>query len=78
MSQLNHPFYDVARSAQEKMKEGHSIHQKFTCGRCGARQTMAEPNKFFIKGQCEECGSETDLEASGCNYVLVTRVSPAH
>ena len=74
----NFPFDQAAAAAQVQMRAGHSIHQKFTCGRCGVRQTMAEPNQFFEKGKCEECGFVTDLVATGCNYLLVTRVSPAH
>jgi transcription elongation factor Elf1 len=74
----DHPFYDAAKEAQAWMKMGHTIHQKFTCARCGVRQTISEPNKFFTKGVCEECGHETDIEAQGCNYLLVTRVSAAH
>ena len=75
---LDHPFYEVAEKAHEQMCRGHSIHQKFTCQRCGSRQTMAEANKLFEKGECEECGGITDLVVNGCNFVLVARVSPAH
>lgn len=67
----DYPFAEVALDAQEKMRAGHTVHQKFTCRFCGARQTMAEPNQFFAKGKCEECGAETDLIVMGCNYVLV-------
>ncbi len=72
------PFYDVAKEAQAWMAMGHTIHQKFTCAHCGTRQTMAEPNRFFMKGQCQACGKETDIEAQGCGYLLVTRASAAH
>ena len=78
MAQLDHPFYEVATQAQEQMARGHTIHQKFTCGRCGSRQTMAEPDKFFTKGQCEACGHETNLVVTGCNYVMVANVKHAH
>ena len=78
MPPLDHPFYEVAEKAAEQMRRGHSIHQKFTCLRCGSRQTMAEPNKFYESGECEECGGITDLVVHGCNFVLVARVSPAH
>lgn len=71
----NHPFYRVAAQAQEHMLAGHDIHQKFTCGRCRARQIMTVPNRFFTKGICEECGYETDLEEAGCNYLLVATVN---
>lgn len=75
---LDRPFYEVATEAQQHMARGHSIHQKFTCGRCSSRQTIGEPNKFFIKGLCQACGYETDLETTGCGYVLVARASRAH
>jgi len=75
---LDHPFYEVANLATKQILAGHSIHLKFTCQRCGSRQTIAEANKIFEKGECEECGGVTDLVVNGCNFVLVARVSPAH
>src|SRR5258705_13884031 len=62
---LDHPFYEVANLATKHILAGHSIHQKFTCRRCGSRQTVAEPNKIFEKGECEECGCVTDLVVNG-------------
>jgi len=75
----DHPFFEVAADAQEKMREGFTIHQQFTCRGCGARKTMVEPNLFFHRGTCE-CGAETDLLASGCNYVAMisARASRLH
>jgi hypothetical protein len=52
------------------MEQGHTIYQKFTCYRCGSRQTMAEPNVLFHEGKCEECGAITNLLVSGCNYLV--------
>jgi hypothetical protein len=78
MPQLDFPFGDAAAEAAAHFRAGHTVHQKFTCGRCGTRQTMAEPNRFFTSGKCEECGHVTDLVVRGCGYLLVTRVSPAH
>lgn len=74
----DHPFYSVAADAAIKIREGYIIHQKFTCARCGTRQTMAVPNVFFERGQCEECGGETDIVACGCNYVAMAGVDTAH
>jgi hypothetical protein len=74
----DHPFWEVAEQVGQHIMDGHSIHQKFTCSGCGSRQTMAEPNKMFSFGECEECGHTTDLQQKGCNYVIVTRASPAH
>jgi len=71
---LDHPFYDVAADAATKIREGFTVHQKFTCGRCGTRQSMAIPNVFFERGQCEECNHVTDIVARGCNYVAITGV----
>jgi ribosomal protein L40E len=74
----DHPFDEVAREAEAWAKAGHTIFQKFTCGRCGSRQTIAEPNRFFMFGQCEECGAETDIKARGCNYVLMASIAAVH
>lgn len=75
MSQLDFPFLDVVAQARKHALDGHMVHQKFTCGRCGSRQTMEKPNTFFTTGRCEECRFVTDIEARGCNFVLVTHTS---
>lgn len=74
----DHPFFEVAEQALAMMNEGHTVHQKFTCCRCGTRQTIGEANKFFTKGQCEECGAITNIVASGCNYVAMIGVPVTH
>ena len=71
----NHPFYEVATSAEKKMLQGHLIFQKFTCEHCGVRQTMDEPNKFFKTGRCEECQGTTNIEKNGCNFMVITNMT---
>lgn len=68
---MDHPFYEVAATAQANMEAGGTIYQKWTCRGCGQRLTMEVPNKFYKVGSCEECGAETDLVETGCNYLLV-------
>jgi hypothetical protein len=65
------PFDDVVKEAVTRIQHGATVHQKFTCANCGTRQTMAEPNKFFLKGICEECKHETDIGKTGCNYLVM-------
>jgi hypothetical protein len=65
----DYPFDQVARDAQELVRQGHIVHQK-----CNARQTIDTPNKFFTKGHCEECGHITDIKKRGCNYLLIAGV----
>ena len=72
----DHPFFDVAADAQEKMREGFTINQQFTCHRCRTRQTIDEPNRFFQRGICEKCFAETNLLVTGCNYVAMISVHP--
>ena len=72
MSGKNHPFADVCESAEQRIREGHTVFQKFTCGNCGVRQTIDVPNTFYLYGRCEECNHVTDLRESGCNYLLMT------
>lgn len=71
MIRLDFPFHEAADGAQQMMAHGLTIHQRFTCARCESRQTMAEPNMFFTKGRCQECGHETGLVMRGCNYSAV-------
>lgn len=75
MAQLDHPFYEVARQGAQYIESGRTVHQKFTCAKCGSRQTMGQPNMFFIKGTCEECKHETNLVLAGCNFVVVLDLS---
>ena len=70
---VDFPFYECAAAAEKLVTEGGgkvNIHQKFSCSKCGARQTMEEPNKFFKTGRCEECGHMTNIEKQGCNYLV--------
>ena len=70
----NFPFADVALQMDECVRRGEPVHQKFTCGGCGSRQTMAEPNTMWASGRCEECERVTDTRAAGCNFVrIITR-----
>ncbi|MEY9179678.1 hypothetical protein [Bradyrhizobium sp. USDA 313] len=71
MTSRDYPFTEVVEQAAKHIEVGHTVHQKFTCHRCGSRQTMGVPNKFFLAGRCEECKAVTDILARGCNYVLV-------
>jgi hypothetical protein len=73
----SHPFYRVAADAQEKVRQGFTIHQQFICCRCGAKQTMAEPNQFFQRGVCEQCRAETNLLIAGCNYLSMISLHPS-
>ncbi len=66
-----YPFYEVASSAETVTTMGAIVHQQFLCAGCGVKQTMAEPNKFYMTGTCEECGHTTDIEKDGCNYMVV-------
>jgi hypothetical protein len=67
----DHPFYDVARTALKVMQGGATIHQKWSCEKCGVRQHMPDPNKFFTHGKCEKCNHVTDLVKQGCNYMVI-------
>ncbi len=73
---LDFPFNDVVREATAAINRGMTVYQKFTCAKCGSRQTMTEPNVFFQFGKCERCGFETDLVMLGCNYAAVVSLIP--
>jgi hypothetical protein len=67
-----YPFYKVAEQATLQVLLGNTVHQQFLCSNCGVKQTMAEENKWFTQGVCEECGHTTDIEAAGCNYMMIS------
>jgi transcription elongation factor Elf1 len=69
----DHPIHDCIKTASELISQGHEIYQKFTCDKCGSRQTIDEPNKFYATGQCEECGHITDMRIKGCNYLAIMK-----
>lgn len=68
-----HPFYEVAKAAEEAVNKGADVHQQFKCAGCGIKQTMEEKNKFYKTGRCEECNHITDIEKDGCNFLLIRR-----
>ena len=68
----NHPLDVCQKAAEEKMNEGWTVYQKFSCAKCGQRLTIHEPNVFYRTGTCDKCGHITDIAADGCNYLLAT------
>lgn len=69
----DHPFDEVVKTATDWIGRGGTVHQKFSCAKCGERLTVAEANVFFEAGSCDRCGWITDIRKSGCNYLLVVR-----
>lgn len=66
-----HPFYEVAEAAKKLMEEkGADVYQQFNCGKCDTKQTMTDPNVFYKAGTCEQCGAVTNIESTGCNYMV--------
>lgn len=68
---INGPFYEVAEAAEKVAAAGGLTFQKFSCTKCSARLTMSEPNKFYKQGTCDQCGALTDIEADGCNFMVI-------
>lgn len=67
----NYPLQACIEQAKRVIEAGNAVVlQKFTCSNCGERQTMDNPNVFYTHGTCEECGSLTDIQETGCNYLL--------
>jgi len=66
----DYPFDTIVESCCQHLVKGRTFHQKFTCAKCGSRQTMEEANKLFTSGKCEECGYVTNIRERGCSYLL--------
>lgn len=74
----NIPLNEAVARAEEWIKQGATIFQKFTCASCGSRQTIDVPNTFYRSARCEECSHITDLDACGCGFMAIfaARTSP--
>jgi hypothetical protein len=72
-----YPFHTALMGALEKTRYGTegTFFQQFNCCACGTKQTMETPNRFHLKGICQECKTETNIEKDGCNYMIVLEVS---
>jgi len=66
---MDFPLIEMVKEAEAHVVSGSTVWQKWTCGHCGSRQTMEEPNKFYVSGKCEECGQITIIEK--CGYTLL-------
>lgn len=67
----DYQFLEVTHVAEKLVDQGCLVFQKWSCDHCGSRQTMPEPNCFYMKGICEECKKETDILKRGCNYAVI-------
>ncbi len=67
----DYPFDEVSTALEERIKEGFTFFQKFTCAGCGKRMTMDVPNRLHTTGACDQCEVITNIVAQGCNYLLV-------
>lgn len=57
----------------KSFRENHikaDVHFKFTCGRCGERCMLSEPNLLPENGECHKCGAITKLGQGG--FTLIT------
>lgn len=77
---IDRPFEQSKQAAEQLVRDGHVIIQKWTCIGCGARLCGA-PQKWTDNGRCDEvdgkmgCGAVTDLRDRGCGYALITMAS---
>jgi len=68
----DYPIEKCAKTVERVLQRrpGSAFYQKWTCGGCGQRVTGNIANKFFIEGHCEDCGYVTDINKTGCNYLM--------
>jgi predicted RNA-binding Zn-ribbon protein involved in translation (DUF1610 family) len=72
MSKDDYPLDECAATLQRLVENGATFWQKFTCANCGERKTMDVPNVLYTAGHCDSCGHLTNIEETGCNYLLLT------
>jgi len=67
----NGPFEEVIAKADKAIAAGATVFFKFTCIKCGSRQTFDVPNTAYVEGECEECHAITDLREHGIGFLMV-------
>lgn len=68
----------IIEAANKRIAEGGDVYFKFTCAKCGIRQTFETKNTFYPEGKCEECSHITDLlnEKANVNFLYVAALTP--
>ncbi len=66
-----YPFDDVLAQANEAINNGYVVYQQFKCAGCDNKLTMDVPDTFYTRGTCDKCGFETDIKATGQNFMAV-------
>jgi hypothetical protein len=64
----DYPIEECLDAAIDLIDKGATVHQKWTCGHCGSRQTMEQADTFFRSGICEACKKTTII--TKCNYLV--------
>jgi hypothetical protein len=69
------PFEQAVEGAIEWIAQGATVHQRFACEACGNDTLGIEkPNVFYTSGSCDLCGHVTDLQKTGCNYLVMAKL----
>lgn len=63
------PLLRAIKQADNLVKQGYAVYQKFTCAHCHQRLTIDVPNQFHRSGTCDKCGHTTDIHR--CGYMVV-------
>lgn len=63
------PFVECVEMAEDLVRKGFVVYQKFTCGKCGQRLAMNKANSFYTSGTCDKCGYETKIDK--CGFILL-------
>jgi len=59
------PIPELLDRAQMWLESGWTLFFKWTCEKCGSRQTFTKPNTLYEYGKCEECGHVTKIKKGG-------------
>jgi hypothetical protein len=66
------PRDELMQLADETLKRypGATVHFKFTCGYCGHRCMLSDPNTLWENGECDECGRTSPITQGGFSLWL--------
>ena len=63
----------MAEDTVNRIGPGATVHFKYTCEKCGTRQTFEDANVLYESGKCSECGHEQTVERAGFDLMFPLR-----
>jgi len=73
---MDKPWQELKEDMDHLIQNGTDCYVKFTCNKCGSRQTSDAKNTINLSYSCEECGGITQTDKIG--FMTVSAFGKGH